>query len=301
MRGKQWGLGVALTALVGIVYFFGPILVVLVASLVGAGSGWGAHSEDIGSGQNLNVRKIVTRHRSWDTGSPFEVTAYDVLYKGKKVSREKLGKLLGLEDFATENSASIYDAVELQADDFLLILTKSSQEVGYAMARVRVDAATSALRAEVVKLGGEDSGYQWFPGSRLPGWSRAVSSTGEQFMIRHAPFQMVSLGRGALAKVEFPYAFLATDENNGPRIEFRAVNVNDGKTVAYLKLDKYCFSWPQFSFDWKPGVVIANPEDRKIQFSGGPAWWDEHIDWDGQSVALRLRSAVVLKEPCGKR
>ena len=300
MSGKQWGLGVALTALLGIVYFFGPVLLILVASLLEAGSGRGAHSENIGSGQNLNVRKIVTPHRSWDTGSAFEVIAYDVLFKGKKVSREKLGKLLGLENFATENSALIYDAVELQADDFLLILTKGSQEVAYAMARVRVDAATSALRAEVVKLGGEDSAYQWFPGSRLPGWSRAVSSKGEQFMIRHTPFQMVSLGRGALAKVEFPYAFLATDENNSPRIEFRAVNLNDGKTAASLKLDKYCFSWPRFSFDWKPGVVIANPGDRKIEFSDGPAWWDKHIDWDGQSAALRLRSADMLKEPCGK-
>jgi hypothetical protein len=218
-----------------------------------------------------------------------EVTAYDVVYKGKKVSREKLGKLLDLENFATENSASIYDAVELQADDFLLILTRSSQVAAYAMARVRVDATTFALRTEVVKLGGEDSAYQWFPGSRLPGWSRAVSSKDEQFMIRHAPFQMVSLGHGALAKVEFPYAFLATDENDGPRIEFRAVNVNDGKTAASLKLDKYCFSWPQFSFDWKPGVVIVNPIDPKIEFSDGPAWWDKHIDWDRQSHALRLR------------
>ena len=285
MNGKQWGLGVALTALVGIVYFFAR----------------GAASETIGSGQNLKVRSIVTLHRNWDTGSAAEITTYDVLYKGKKVSREKLGRLLGLEDFATENSAAIYDAVELQADDFLLILTKSSQESAYAMARVRVDAATSALRAEVVKLGGEDSAYQWFPGSRLPGWSRAVSSKEEQFMIRHAPFQIISLGHGALAKVEFPYAFLASKENNGPRIEFRAVNVNDGKTAASLKLDKYCFSWPRFSFNWKPGLVIANPGERNIEFSDGPAWWDKHIDWDGQSAALRLRPEVMLKAPCGQR
>lgn len=301
MSGKQWGLGVALAALVGIVYFFGPILFVLVATLIEAGSGKGAHSEVIGSGQNLKVRKIVTPHRSWDTGSAFEITTYDVLYKGKEVSREKLGKMLGLEHFATENSASIYDAVELHADDFLLILTRSSQEVGYAMARVRVDAATSALRAEVMTLGGEDSEYQWFPGSRLPGWSRAVSTKGEQFMIRHAPFQMVSLGRGALAKVEFPYAFLATDENNGQGIEFRAVNLNDGKTAASLKLDRYCFSRPRFSFDWKPRADIAETGDRKTEFSDGPDWWDKHIEWDGQSAALRLRPAVMPEERCGKQ
>jgi hypothetical protein len=121
-------------------------------------------------------------------------------------------------------------------------------------------------------------------------------------MIRHAPFQMVSLGRGALAKVEYPYAFLVTDEDEGgPRLEFRAVNVNDGKTAASLKLDRSCLSWPRFSFDWKPDVVIADPGNPKTEFDEGPAWWDEHIEWNGQSAALGLRSTVMLKAPCGKR
>ena len=299
MSGKHCGLGLALTALVGIVYFFGPGLLFMIAILIQDGFGKKATSEVIGSGQILKVRKIVTPKRSWETSSEFEITTHEVLYKGKKVSREQLGKSLGLEGFATENSAAIYDAVELQPDDFLLILTKSSQEVGYAMARVRVDPATSALRTELVKLGGADSEHQWFPGSRLPGWSRAVSSKYEQFMIRHAPFQMVSLGRGELAKVEFPYAFLATVKDNGARIEFRAVNVNDGKTAASLELDKPCFPWRRLDFDLAPGKVIAEPGERKIEFDDGPAWWDEHIEWDGQSTALRLRPTVVLKAPCG--
>ena len=59
MSGKQWGFGVGLAALVGIVYFFGPILVVLVATLIEAGSGKGAHSEVIGSGQTLKTGWIL--------------------------------------------------------------------------------------------------------------------------------------------------------------------------------------------------------------------------------------------------
>jgi hypothetical protein len=67
MSGKHWGRGIAITALVGIVFLFGPFLYILVVSLVVAVADGGAHSEDIGTGQNLHVRKIVTPRR---TGIP---------------------------------------------------------------------------------------------------------------------------------------------------------------------------------------------------------------------------------------
>ncbi len=300
MSKKGWGIGLGVAGVVALVFFGIPVLIVIAYLLINLFSQFNGRTTDMGSGQEIRVQKTVTQYEDWNTGRR-QRTEYKLVVKGSKISSAELKKLLDVSVPGITESLTIVDAVELQANDFLLMLSKESQTDAHVVTRIHLDAKTAAVQTELIKLGGQDSVYNRFLDSRLPGWARVVNTSGAQFMIRPSPFQVVPLGRGALAKVEFPFAFLASDEGKGPEIVFSAVDLKDGKISSTLKLNKACFSLPRFSFDDRTLDALDKPEDDdNVKYNYGPAWWAKSIEWRPTTVELLLKNDHTLAAPAPK-
>lgn len=299
MNIKRWIVGFSIIGLLGGFYFFGQILIVSCALIFSAvKSQFESQSSYISSGQKIRIRKTVMPYDNWSTGTRSEKTDFTLYVKGSKIDETDLKNWLDKKNPGVVEYPTIFDAVELKADDVLIILAKGTNGDSYPLVHLYLDPFTSALQTDVIGLDGKESQYNWFPDSRLPGWVRAVNVDGSQFMIRLSPFQVVSLGHGELLKIEFPLAYLASDQQKEPHISFRIVDLNDGKVAGLLKLDKDCFTLPGFSFDHpKLDALDLLEDDQHVKYKYGPKWWDKNVEWNQQTSTLKLKIDHTLAAP----
>lgn len=282
--------------------FISPSFYILVSSLVmGIKNEATAQRTLIGSGQKIKYRKKTTDYQDWNTGSNRTRTQFTLYFDGSALDSKDLKKLIEVKNPGAADNPTVYDAVEMQADDLLVALSKDGQGVSYLIARFHLDTAKK-LQVDLVKLGKEDSQYNWFPNSRLPGWSRVISTDDNQFMIQHSPFKVIPLGAGDLINVEFPYAFMAANQYKKDDIYFSQVNLNDGKVVADLALSKECFVMPRFSMNHP---LLEDDDmtesDDEVKFNYGPKWWAKTIaPYSGNDGKLKLALGHPLLAPAQK-
>lgn len=285
---------------IGFILFLFPGLFVLLMTLVsGAKNQINAQTQTLTSGQNIKIDKKVTPYQDWNTGSARESTEFNLTVHGSVIDSEKLKNLINAKHPETLQFPTVYDVVEMQPDDVLLSVTKDSQGGSYPTVRLHIDPTTQEAVADLLTFDGKESQFNWFPESRIMGWSRVVNTDGHQFLIQHSPFKVVSLGAGDLVKVDFPMAFLAQTARDKNKVYFRAIDLVGGKEVNNLELDGQCFTLPRFSFDYPKvdGQDISESDDD-VKFIYGPKWWDKNIDF--KNSILQLKTDHVLAAPAPK-
>ena len=293
MSGKKIAAGLGIVGLL-VVLFFGYLLSQWEGPYGNKSDPVSSSFRHLGSGQHIRIKETITVYKRRSSGFTHKGSSFKLVYKGAEVTPEELDKWLKAGNPGTAASSLIFEVVELAADDFLLMVDTGTTGA-YAVVRVHLDGAPAAVRAEVIKLGAEYSQHGHFTQARVPGWTRVVTHAGSQFMIRHAPFRVVALGAGQLAKVQFPLAFLVGEEKQKQQIQFKVIDLNEGTTLAALALDADCFSLPEFSFD-DANPTSADPaeDDQRVYFGYGPKWWDKNIAWGAQTSSLTLRPGQTL-------
>lgn len=293
MSGKEVASGLGIVGLL-VVLFYGYLFSQWEGPYGNKSDPVSSSFRHLGSGQHIRIKETITVYKSRASGFTHNGSSFDLVYKGVEIKSEELEKWLKASSAGSGEWSLIFDVVELAADDFLLMM--GTETIGsYAVARVYLDGEPAAMRAEVIKLGEERSDRGDFRQSRVAGWSRVVTHAGSQFMIRHAPFKVVPLGSGQLAKVQYPFAFLVDEHEQKQQIQFKVIDLNDGKMLASLDLGTECFALPEFFFnDSKPYSSDPTEDDSKVNYGYGPRWWDKNIAWAAQSSTLTLRPGHTL-------
>ncbi len=245
---------------------------------------------------DIEIRKEHRTSRDYVTGGLNEYTDIHLRIDGRAVDSFELKRLINAQHPGLVEYPTVYDAVALAPNDWLLVVSRNSQ--GHPYPVVRLTRSQGTTRAAVLPIG-DGSPYNWFPDSRLEGWTLVRGEQGHNHMVRHQPFALVDIGPGALAKVDYPYAFLADANPAGNDIVLRAVDLNTGQTLARLALGKDCFRLPAFAFDHpKLDRHTTTENDRQVAYAYGPTWWHKNFEFDpGPPARLTLRPDHVLAVP----
>lgn len=254
----------------------------------------------LSNAEELKIDKTETTKTNWVTGGKQVSSEFKIMSLNKEVSLQQIQLLVNQQKPGLLTYPSIYDAVQLKNNDILMIVSKDSQGNNYPVLRIRTQ--DKNLQVDILDFGGDGSAYNWFPDSRLKGWIRVIGADQNQYMIQGSPFKIINLGKGDLAKVDFPWAFMALDNRNEDKIEFKVINLNSGQSVTSLKLEKNCFILPTLSFN-HPRLERENfnKDDKNVGYNYGPEWWDKNLEFISTSLPqLKLKKNHVISAPAAK-
>lgn len=253
------------------------------------------------SSHGLYIEKLVVKSRDWNTGGLIAHNVFKIKIDGHEVGIERLKALVNDRYADLLQYPTLLDVTAVDQNSWLLIFSISSNDRSYPV--VQLVFAENLLDTKLINIGTAGSAYSWFPLSRLGGWIRVVGDDESQYMI-HAtsPLKVVNLGKGDVAKIDYPIAFLVDGFTDRQFLIARAVELETGKELAKLKLSREQFGFPQFLFDHPVDLHDLTPEyDKYVHYDEGPQWWDQNFIFVfGENSRIELKENHVLPRPVTK-